>query len=273
MPNILKIDFITTSQASSSMIIAFLSDFPFYAFEENENLVSAYIKEEDFKEDVLYTLDNKLFIKSNIISIAEKNWNQEWEQGFSPVIINDFAAIRANFHQPIKTVKYDLIITPKMSFGTGHHATTYLMIKSMERIDFLGKKVLDFGTGTGVLAILAEKMGASVIAIDNDDWSINNTLENLIMNQSTDITVIKSEIPVKNEKFDIVLANINTHILMDNNYRIREICSNDAYILISGFLAKDVNIIIKSFSMAGFVLDSSMEQDDWYCLIMKVSKS
>ena len=116
--------------------------------------------------------------------IEDKNWNEEWESQLQPVTINNFAGIRASFHEPLKNVEHEIIITPKMSFGTGHHATTFLMVEQMEKINFKNKTVLDFGTGTGILAILAEKLGAaSVLAIDYDEWSINNALENIEANQ------------------------------------------------------------------------------------------
>ena len=118
--------------------------------------------------------------------IPEANWNQVWESNFDPVIVDDFVAIRADFHEPVKGVSLEIIITPKMSFGTGHHATTYMMIEQMRELDFTGKSVFDFGTGTGVLAILAEKLGANkVIAVDNDEWSIENAEENFEKNNCT----------------------------------------------------------------------------------------
>ena len=116
-------------------------------------------------------------------TIEETNWNQVWESSFEPVVVDDFVAVRADFHEPIKGIKHEIVITPKMSFGTGHHATTYMMLEQMGKLDFKDKRVLDFGTGTGVLAILAEKMGAKkIIAIDNDEWSIENANENIKRN-------------------------------------------------------------------------------------------
>ena len=137
------------------------------------------LKIEDFhKVNLNAILPKNAIYKYSIIE--DRNWNEEWESQLDPVVINNFVGIRASFNKPIKNVEHEIIITPKMSFGTGHHATTFLMIGLMKKINFKNKKVLDFGTGTGMLAILAEKLGAtSVLAIDYDEWSINNALENI----------------------------------------------------------------------------------------------
>ncbi len=135
---------------------------------------------------MLNDLTSSLQLSFSKTIIEETNWNQVWESNFDPVIVDDFVAVRAHFHEPIKNVQHEIVITPKMSFGTGHHATTYMMMQQMRELDFAGKNVFDFGTGTGVLAILAEKLGAQkVIAIDNDDWSIENADENVKRNNCT----------------------------------------------------------------------------------------
>jgi len=156
MKNFIKIEIETTSSQDSEILIAELSENNFYAFEQNDNCLIAYIKEEDFDKAKL-----NMFMPQNATYkysiIKERNWNADWESQFQPVIINNFAGIRASFHKPLEGVMHEIIITPKMSFGTGHHATTFLMIELMQAIDFRNKKVLDFGTGTGILAILAEK--------------------------------------------------------------------------------------------------------------------
>src|SRR5205809_7074705 len=142
--------------------------------------------------------------------IAEQNWNSIWEENFQPVIIQNAVAIRAHFHQPITTVQHEIIITPKMSFGTGHHATTYLMLEQMTSIDFAGKSVLDYGTGTGVLSIYAEKLGAAAItAIDNDEWSINNAAENIQQNNCKKINLALGNKPPAKHIYQVELANIN----------------------------------------------------------------
>src|SRR6185312_6215151 len=177
MKNFIKIEIETTSSEDSEILIAELSENNFYAFEQNESSLISYIIEEDFNEiNFKKLLSQNATYKKSIIE--DRNWNADWESQFQPVIINNFAGVRASFHKPLTGVKHEIIITPKMSFGTGHHATTFLMIELMQSIDFKNKKVLDFGTGTGILAILAEKLGAaSVLAVDYDEWSINNAAE------------------------------------------------------------------------------------------------
>ncbi len=150
MKKFIKTDIEQTSAEDCEILIAELSEHDFYAFEQNENIVSAYISEENFDEEVLKSLLSPSTNYTYSI-IEDRNWNEEWESGLQPVCINNFAGIRASFHEPIKNVAHEIIITPKMSFGTGHHATTFLMIELMSYIDFKNKSVLDFGTGTGIL--------------------------------------------------------------------------------------------------------------------------
>ncbi|MEO6188596.1 MAG: 50S ribosomal protein L11 methyltransferase, partial [Ginsengibacter sp.] len=179
MKKFIKVSFQLSSSGEAEILVANLSEIGFYAFDEegvnatrHEILLNAYINEADFSEKKIHELLGPGSQYSTEVLI-EQNWNEEWESGFQPVCINSFAGIRASFHEPLKNVTHEIVITPKMSFGTGHHATTFLMVEQMEAIQFTNKTVIDFGTGTGVLAILAEKCGAAkVLAIDNDIWSI-----------------------------------------------------------------------------------------------------
>jgi hypothetical protein len=158
MGNYIQIEFQNISPSQSEILVAELSQINFEGFEENENSLRAFVNEKDFDEAALNeitTHQNLNFLKSNI---EETNWNQVWESNFQPVSIEDFVTIRAAFHEPVKNTEHEIIITPKMSFGTGHHATTFMMIKQMREIDFKDKSVFDFGTGTGILSILAEKI-------------------------------------------------------------------------------------------------------------------
>ena len=154
-------------------VIALLSSINYDAFEERDSELKAFIEEENFSKDALMEVLNLHNVSFTSSIIQQQNWNELWEANFQPVVVNDFCAVRASFHQPFDKTKFEIVVTPKMSFGTGHHATTYMMISTMSTLDFVGKRVADFGTGTGILAILAEKMGSNFIwAIDNDDWSI-----------------------------------------------------------------------------------------------------
>ncbi len=215
MNNTIQIDIPVASIQECEIMIAHLSEINFYAFQENETILSAFIKEEHFDEKRLRSNLPGSVISYTKIILPDTNWNQIWENEFNPVIINDFVAIRAAFHPAVKTVKHEIIITPKMSFGTGHHATTYLMLQQMKAIDFNKTNVLDFGTGTGVLAIMAKKLGANAItAIDNDDWSIINAKENFHYNNCEEINLIKKDLVNDLSIYDIILTYISLNVII-----------------------------------------------------------
>jgi len=269
MSNFFKIEIQALSKEESNILIADLSEINFYAFEEEENGLIAYIKEEDFNEEKLKTvLKNELTFTKTLIK--EENWNEQWESGFEPVIIRDFAAIRAMFHKPVKNVKYDLIITPKMSFGTGHHATTFLMIGLMGKISFKNKTVIDFGTGTGVLAILAEKLGASkVIAIDYDEWSINNAMENIEANNCHHIFLEKRDDLTDISAADILMANINLNVLTKVSSSINAFLKPGSLLLTSGFLIKDQSAMEKVFNENNFTTLFVIRKDGWMAILFE----
>ena len=240
----------------------------FEGFEENENILSAFIKENEFDSEGFADLAALFEHFSYTRSIIENiNWNQQWESSFEPVRVNGFAVIRAAFHQPVTTVRHEIIITPRMSFGTGHHATTYLMIEQMSKLDLNSKTVLDFGTGTGVLAILAEKMGASNIkAIDNDEWSIENLKENITANDCSKINLqMANTIPV-NEQFDMVLANINLNVILANLSAIAGISRTGTIVLLSGFLKTDGDILSAAITENDFSISATTQKGDWLCM-------
>jgi ribosomal protein L11 methyltransferase len=178
--------------------------------------------------------------------IKEQNWNAVWESNFEPVRVGDFVGIRAHFHPSFEPkVQYELAITPKMSFGTGHHATTFSVIELMEGIDFKGKSVYDFGTGTGILAILAHKLGAaSVLAVDNDDWCIENAIENIENNQAANIRVEKVDAASQNQLFDVILANVNRHIIEANFEALSQCAKPSSNLVLSGLLIEDQSDMI-----------------------------
>ncbi|HEV2483139.1 MAG TPA: 50S ribosomal protein L11 methyltransferase [Puia sp.] len=176
------------------VLIALLGEMGYEGFEQEEAQLHAFIPEAAFDEAAVRELLEAHGLRYTLQRIEERNWNEEWEKNFQPVVVDGFCAIRAHFHPRVPEVEHELIITPKMSFGTGHHATTYMMLQAMRSLDLRGKRVLDFGTGTGVLAILAERLGADVVvAIDNDDWSIENARENVVENGCTRIQVLKKD--------------------------------------------------------------------------------
>ncbi len=268
MEKFLKIEIAVTSQEEADIYLARLAEIDFYAFEQNEKFLIAYIIEENFNENQFRNvLPNGIVY--NLMVIEDRNWNEEWERGFHPVYINNFAGIRASFHQPLQNIKYEIIVTPKMSFGTGHHATTHLMIEQMETINFKNKNVLDFGTGTGVLAILAEKLGASkVIAVDNDEWSINNAIENVETNNCKKINVQYNDDLADLNAQDIILANINLNVLMKNAEKIASIAADRSLLLLSGFFVKDEIAILDVYGAVGFIKKKEKILGEWNSLLL-----
>lgn len=249
------------------MLVAMLAGIGFEGFEEEKNFLKAFIPEKDFNESQLREITVQYEIPYSIAPIKYKNWNDIWEAGFEPVIIEKFCAVRATFHQPVNEVAYEIIITPKMSFGTGHHATTYLMLEAMKGLSMKGKSVFDFGTGTGVLAILAEKMGASEIeAIDIDEWSIENGKENLTQNLSKKILLYKSGQIATAGKFDIILANINRNIILQQMESMMAHLSPGGTIVLSGLLTSDEGVITAKAENVALKLLSSNERNSWICL-------
>jgi ribosomal protein L11 methyltransferase len=269
MKKFVQIEVRTRSEEEGDILIAQLPEINFYAFEQKDEILNAYINEEDFVESqLIHLLPENISYISRIIE--DRNWNQEWEGQFQPIQIGNFVGIRTIFHKPFKNVAHELIITPKMSFGTGHHATTFLVIELMEQISFKNKRVLDFGTGTGILAILAEKLGASqILAIDYDEWSITNAGENIRENNCTHIILQRAdnigEIPVVN----IIIANINLSILTENTVNFAKLLMPSSHLIISGFLASDEEQISSCLAKSGFMIKMVMEKQGWAALLVE----
>jgi ribosomal protein L11 methyltransferase len=266
----IEIKITTSSAEQNEILIALLADIGFEGFEENENDLKAFVPQTKFDKETLDAVAGSNNLPYTVTVIEQQNWNAQWESSFDPVVVNNFAAVRAGFHQPVKNVQHEIIITPKMSFGTGHHATTYLMMEQMSQLIFTDKSVLDFGTGTGVLSILAKKMGASAItAIDNDDWSIENAKENIITNNSRNILLQKAASIPLNQKYDIILANINLNVILQNMPLIAKACKPGTKILLSGFLITDEIQVRASLTENGIIFTSFTHQKDWICVDAK----
>lgn len=267
MSEYIQILFQNISPEQSGLLIAELSNIGFDGFEEEGDSLKAFIHANGFDEKSMNEISEKSnipFIKS---VIGETNWNAVWESNFQPVVVDDFVAVRADFHEPIKNVKHEIIITPKMSFGTGHHATTAMMMRQMQDLDFTDKKVFDFGTGTGILAILAEKLGAKeIIAVDNDEWSIVNARENISRNNCRHIQLIKVDSIVDDQSYDIILANINKNVLIDNLYALVNQLSPGGSLLLSGLLVEDEVDILAAGGKFSLILRGKSVQDNWICL-------
>jgi ribosomal protein L11 methyltransferase len=203
--------------------------------------------------------------------IKEKNWNAIWESNFEPVRVDDFVGIRAHFHPHFEPeVPYEIQITPKMSFGTGHHGTTYSVMQMMSEMNFKDKTVYDFGTGTGILAILAEKLGAvNILAVDNDEWCIENALENIQNNNSKTITIEKVESAAQNEHFDIILANVNRHIIEANMLALTAASKKGGQLVLSGLLIEDQSDMISLAAENGWNFISQKQRNGWICLLFE----
>lgn len=266
----IKVTIEANTAAQAEELLAFLSECEYYAFEQENNTLNAYVKEEDFDEKYLMELLLERHLEYSKHIIVEQNWNQQWEEGFQPVVVHSFVTVRASFHQPLLQTKHEIIITPKMSFGTGHHATTFLMIEFMEQVNFKNKMVVDFGTGTGVLAILAEKCGASEItAIDVDEWSIENAKENISANNCQHIKLFQRDQVEGISPADVLLANINLDVLKNNSNSISRSVKKDGLLLISGFLAADETEIESVFQSNGFEKKFQKQRGNWLAMMLQ----
>jgi ribosomal protein L11 methyltransferase len=274
MENYIEITINTSNQEQRELLIAMLSNEGYDGFEEIDNAIKACIPEAHFNQELLQQTLLPFQLSYTQQLIAPRNWNAEWESGYQPVIVESFAAVRAHFHQPITNVTHELIITPKMSFGTGHHATTWQMMNLMQDVDFDNKKVFDFGCGTGVLAILAEKLGATeILATDIDEWCIENTVENAVMNSCTKIKAIQNDIPPSNEMFDVILANINRHILLQFMEELASILQPNGYLFLSGFYADENSLLIDEAAKYQLQLIKTSERHNWSSLILQKTNS
>lgn len=236
-------------------------------FEETDNGLKVIFLKENYNQDEITELASTYQLQYETEEIAPQNWNALWESNFSPVIVDDFVGIRASFHDPLQQVQHEILITPKMSFGTGHHATTHLMMQQMRKISFPGKSVFDFGTGTGVLAILAHQLNAeSIYANDIDEWSILNARENFEQNNTADIHLIQSDSAIMGETFDIILANINRNVLLDNMKDLSLQLNPDGQLILSGILEEDLDIIKEAAEGNGLALVEKNARNNWLCL-------
>jgi len=273
MHNSIQIKIAVDSSDTTNLLIAQLNELGYEGFEELDATLLAYCPEPGFDEPALQALLAPYGVNYQKNIIAAQNWNAVWESNFSPVVVDDFVAVRAEFHEPIKGVEHEIVITPKMSFGTGHHATTRMMMQQMRGLDMHGKTVFDFGTGTGILAILAEKLGASsVIAIDYDEWCIINATENTLRNSCSVIQLSQADTPPETgEKFDIILANINKNIILQFLPALANMLNKGAYMLLSGLLAEDEQDILSACTDSSLNHLSTVALDKWICILLSIN--
>ncbi|MBT7897125.1 MAG: 50S ribosomal protein L11 methyltransferase [Flavobacteriales bacterium] len=259
----------------SEIIIARLNEIDFETFEEDTNGVKCYIQSKLFNKNkidsVLAEIVTQTSLQYSINKIPQKNWNLEWEKNFKPVRINSRCIIRADFHPPYFNIEDEIIITPNMSFGTGHHETTYLMINELYNIDLINKRVLDMGCGTGVLSIISSKRGAEkIVAIDIDEWAYKNSIENSKLNNINNTKFIFGDIDKLNGlTFNVILANINRNIILRDLHIYYRSLSLNGDLLVSGFLFDDINLILEVAKKLGFSLINKKNKNQWYMLRLR----
>lgn len=256
---------------ATEILIAELAEIGFDTFSETDTGVLAYISTKQDSEDILKEvniMDSIVFdisFKKKIIE--QQNWNEQWEKNFKPIEVSDKCRIRASFHPKIE-VEFDIVINPKMSFGTGHHATTHLMLEFILEENLKGKNILDMGCGTGVLAILASmKKAKHIDAIDIDSWSVENAKENAELNNCENIIVYEGDVSfLKNKKYDIIFANINRNVLLEDMQAYGECLSENSVLLLSGFYEKDLPLIRQRAKEFGLEYDNHKIRNGWTAL-------
>ena len=266
----IEIDFhVSQPDDGRDILLALLSEQQFESFLETKTGLRAYIKQADWNridvQQALSLMPSAFVVSHQINEIPTENWNAHWESSFLPIVVGDYT-VRASFHPP-KTTAYELIIEPKMSFGTGHHQTTQLMMKYALEIDMAGKNVLDMGCGTGILGILAADLGAkSVLAIDIESWCVENTQENAERNRCSHVVkVIRGDVDIVAETYDLIFANINRNTLIRHIPHYAKRLQSQGVLLLSGFYQTDLLEITQECKANGLTFQSNTQFDDWVC--------
>lgn len=262
---------IEPKEPGTEILLAELGELDFESFIETENGLSAYIQKDLWNENILeniYILQNPEFkISHTIENIEQVNWNEEWEKNFSPIDVDGKCYVRAPFHEK-SNAEFEIVIEPKMSFGTGHHETTHMIIQHLLETDVKGKKTLDMGCGTAILAILAEMKGAKPIdAIDIDNWCYLNSIENAERNNCKEITVYEGDAELlKGKKYDVIIANINRNILLNDMQSYVDSLNDNGIIFFSGFYTEDFDAINESCTSKGLTFEKEIVRNNWMSL-------
>ena len=259
----------------AEIFIARLNEIKYESFSTDEDGLKAYIRSDLFNKEKLTEIvdDISSFTKIDlsINAIKKENWNADWENNYSPVHINRECVIRAHFHARFPNIEHEIIITPKMSFGTGHHETTFLVMNQIFELNLEGKHVLDIGSGTGVLSILASKLGAKeIVGIDIDKWAYENAIENSKLNNISNIQFVEGTAESIGKKmYDVVLANINRNIILTDIQKYAKAMRAKSDIILSGFLKQDVKIILNKIKQLKFNLVASKNKNKWQMLHLR----
>ena len=255
--NYIQVTIPTADINLQEVLTALLSEMDYEGFDQDAQQLNAYIPVSLFDENALKDLLQSFSLSYTKAVIEKQNWNAQWEASFEPVIVDEVCVIRAPFHEVQQSALLDVIITPKMSFGTGHHATTQLMAKAMKSMPLQHAQVLDFGSGTGVLSILAAKMGAQhIVAVDNEEWAVENAQENNSLNHVTNVAVLLGSLE----------ANINRHILLKYMSNLFDKCATNAHLLLSGLLLEDERIVKDAALQVGFDYQETYILNNWIAM-------
>ena len=274
MQNYLEFDFkISPLQPWNEILMAELIEVGFDSFTEEHEGILAYVPKDIFDEKELSNIalmnNEEIKISYTYREMPNINWNEEWEKNFEPIYVADKVLIRAEFHEPNPEL-HEIVIQPKMSFGTGHHPTTHLMIQQMLEMDFTGKTVLDMGCGTSVLAIFAKQRGAGrTVAIDIDEWSVENSKENAVRNNVELNISLGTADNLGSENFDIILANINRNILISDIPTYEGVLNSGGQLLLSGLCFFDVDDILEVCTKANLVLKNRQQREEWMSLLLE----
>ncbi|MBD1398533.1 50S ribosomal protein L11 methyltransferase [Pontibacter sp. JH31] len=275
-------DFIKVALKASpeftDILTAEMGELGFDAFEDTPEGFNAYIDENRFSQeqldDMLARYADLAQVEYQVQKIERQNWNEEWERNFEPLFIADQVSVRASFHEKPANARYDIVINPKMSFGTGHHETTTLMIENQLTLDHQGKRVLDMGCGTGILAIMAGELGASeIVAVEIEDWTVENARENAELNNyaSIDVRLGGAETIEGDQPYDIILANINRNVLLEDMPAYVAVLKPGGTLLLSGFYTEDLPALQERATELGLAYVSHRTKNNWVSAIFKYS--
>ena len=267
---------IPCNEELQEILIAELALFEEYdSFCQEDSRMMAYIEESSFDEVKFKVVLTKYNLSAfEIEKMKDKNWNEEWEKNFDPIIVDDQILIKADFHKKEKTYPLEVLINPRMAFGTGHHPTTYLVSSAMLNLDLKDKKIVDIGCGTGVLAIIAEKLGGNeLLAFDNNPWAFDNAVENVGANYCKNIDVKQAsieELNIDKNTYDIALANINRNVILEQLSEYKNVTKQGGTIVLSGILADDESIIKDHASELQLQYKSTLKKDKWVAIVYEV---
>ena len=264
---------ITCKPELIEILLAYLSASPFDTFQEYEEGIKAYMPDsqtaESQADQALKDLSDQFEFSVAKQQIPETNWNAVWESNFKPVVVEDFCGVRAEFHEPLEGVRHELVIQPKMAFGSGHHETTWMCMKAMQNMPVSGQVILDYGCGTGILAILASRLGAkSILAIDIEAVAEQNTRENAERNQTTNIEArCGTLVDVQETGFDGILANINRNVIRSTMSAMFNRLKPGGWLLCSGFILDDEQLMLEEMQQSGFTHKSTDRKGNWLCML------